>query len=69
MTDDRQLSPDAEIAVHLIKAGREILAAARSAIDTLDGMLEIMEQKVGTPAETKAAVEPIPIRRPATSGP
>ncbi len=63
MTDDRQLSPDAEIAVHLIRAGREILAASRSAIDALDAVLAVMEDRVGSPTEQRSVVEAIPIRR------
>jgi hypothetical protein len=70
MTDqpDPQLAPDAEIAVHLIRAGREILAASKAAIEALDAVLAVMEDKVGKPAEAPATLEAIPIRRPDSAG-
>ncbi len=60
---DQQLGPDAEIAVHLIRAGREILAATKAAIDSLDAVLAVMEDRVGTPSASKTSVEEIPINR------
>lgn len=57
------LSPDAEVAVHLIRAGRELLAAAKSAIDGLDAALEMLEERVASGAAPRATIEPIPIRR------
>jgi hypothetical protein len=65
MADDQQArSPEAEAAVHLIRAGREFLAAARSVIDALDAYLEVAEQRVGQPRKASSAgVQAIPIRR------
>jgi hypothetical protein len=63
MMSDQQLTPDAEIAVHLIRAGREILAATKAAIESLDAVLAVMEDRVGTPSTPKASVDAIPINR------
>jgi hypothetical protein len=48
---------------HLIRAGRELLAAARSTIDTLDAFLAMLEEREATNRQGHSAVEPIPIRR------
>lgn len=56
-------SLEAEAAVHLIRAGRELLAAAKSVIEGLDAYLEILEERVGTPAKPPASIQAIPIRR------
>lgn len=62
-TDREQLSMEAEAAVHLIRAGRELLSAAKAVIEGLDAYLEVLEQRVGTPPKPSAKIEAIPIRR------
>ncbi len=63
MANETSRSPEAEAAVHLIRAGRELLGAARAVIDGLDAYLEVLEQRVGTPAGPRAPIQAIPIRR------
>ena len=48
---------------HLIRAGRELLAAARSTIDTLDAFLAMLEEREAARVHGHSKVEPIPIRR------
>jgi hypothetical protein len=54
---------EAEAVVHLIRAGREMLAATKSVIEGLDAFLEILEQRVSTSAKPHAPIQAIPIRR------
>jgi hypothetical protein len=54
---------EAEAAVHLIRAGRELLGAWKSVIEGLDAYLELLEQRVGAPAKHNAPIQAIPIRR------
>lgn len=54
-------------AVHLIRAGRELLAAARSAIDALDAYLEVLEEQRLRGAKPEPTVQAIPIRRAETT--
>lgn len=61
--DAKQLSMEAEAAVHLIRAGRELLSAAKAVIEGLDAYLEVLEQRVGTPSKPSATIQAIPIRR------
>jgi hypothetical protein len=56
-------SLEAEAAVHLIRAGRELLSAAKAVIEGLDAYLEVLEQRVGTSQKPVAPIEVIPIRR------
>ena len=54
-------APDAS--EHLIRAGRELLSAFRSALDGLDAFLEMMEERSNA-ARPQATVQSIPISRP-----
>ena len=62
-TGEQQLSMEAEAAVHLIRAGRELLSAAKAVIEGLDAYLEVLEQRVGTPPKPSTKIQAIPIRR------
>ena len=53
----------ADVELHLIRAGRELLAAAKSMIEGLDAALEVLEQRVESGSRPAAKIEPIPIRR------
>ena len=61
MSDDRNYAGEVEL--HLIRAGRELLAAAKGVIEGLDAALEILEQRVEAGSTPRPTVEPIPIRR------
>lgn len=65
MVDDQTAGNDyiSDVEIHLIRAGRELLAAARTFIDGLDAALEALEQRVESGSKPQPAVEPIPIRR------
>ena len=63
MSENKPLDPLAEVELHLIRAGRELLAAARGVIDGLDAALEVMEERVATRGNPPVTVEAIPIRR------
>lgn len=63
MPDPQATNPVVEIEVHMIRAGRELLAAAKSVIDGLDAALEALEARVEAQAQPRPAVEAIPIRR------
>ncbi|MEX2540068.1 MAG: hypothetical protein WD646_15590 [Actinomycetota bacterium] len=56
-------APDAT--EHVIRAGRELLAAFKSMLDGLDGFLNIMEERSGA-ARKETTIEAIPIRRAST---
>jgi hypothetical protein len=58
---DRNFQADVEL--HLIRAGRELLAAAKSMIEGLDAALEMLEQRVESGTAPAPKIEPIPIRR------
>lgn len=53
-------APDAT--EHVIRAGRELLAAFRSVLEGLDGFLSVMEER-SSGAREQATVEAIPVRR------
>jgi hypothetical protein len=57
-------APDAT--EHVIRAGRELLAAFKSALEGLDGFLNIMEERSSS-ARKQAPIEAIPIRRGTTA--
>jgi hypothetical protein len=61
MSDEKNFTADVE--VHLIRAARELLAAAKGVIEGLDAALEVMEERAGTKAQPRPTIEPIPIRR------
>jgi hypothetical protein len=65
MADRPDLGPldDRNATEHLIRAGRELLAAARSTIDTLDAFLAMLEEREAASRSGGSKVEPIPIRR------
>ena len=54
---------EAEAAVHLIRAGREFLAASKAMIEGLDALLELLETRVASGAKPAAKIQAIPIRR------
>jgi hypothetical protein len=54
---------DRDATEHLIRAGREVLAAARSTIDALDAFLATMEERHGAAKQKPSTVQAIPIRR------
>lgn len=54
-----------EATEHLIRAGRELLAAFRSALEGLDTFLNTIEER-GTATRQQATVQPIPVRRTPT---
>lgn len=56
----------AEIELHLIRAGRELLAAAKGVIESLDAALEVMEERATSASSPKPKIEAIPIRRNVT---
>jgi hypothetical protein len=56
-------NPVAEFELHLIRAGREFLAATKSLIEGLDAALEALEHRVETQAAPAPKIEAIPIRR------
>lgn len=62
---DPDLGPldDRNTTEHLIRAGRELLAAARTTIDTLDAFLAMLEEREAAGRTPTSSVEPIPIRR------
>ena len=53
----------AEVELHLIRAGRELLAAAKGVIEGLDAALEMLEEKAAASARPRPTIEAIPIRR------
>jgi len=53
-------APDAT--EHVIRAGREMLAAFKSVLEGLDGFLNIMEERSSS-ARNQTTIEAIPIRR------
>lgn len=55
-----------DVEVHLIRAARELLAAAKSVIEGLDAALEVMEERAAAGAKPRQKIEPIPIRRTTT---
>ena len=61
-------SIEAEAAVHLIRAGREFLAASKAMIEGLDALLEVLETRVASAAKPAATIQAIPIRRDARQG-
>jgi hypothetical protein len=64
MTDEETtLRPDLEAAVHVIRAGRELLGAAKSVIEGLDAYLAILEERVAAPKKAPPTIQAIPIRR------
>lgn len=67
MGDDKPdiRSIEAEAAVHLIRAGREFLAASKAMIEGLDALLELLETRVASTAKPSAPIQAIPIRRDA----
>jgi hypothetical protein len=52
-----------EATEHLIKAGREMLAAFRSVLEGFDAFLNTMEERSAAAGKPKESVEAIPIRR------
>ncbi len=57
-------APDAT--EHVIRAGREMLAAFKSLLEGLDGFLNIMEERSSS-TRKQATIEAIPIRRGTTA--
>ncbi len=57
-------APDAT--EHVIRAGREMLAAFKSVLEGLDGFLTIMEERSSS-ARKQTPIEAIPIRRAAAA--
>jgi hypothetical protein len=54
---------EAEAIVHLIRAGREMLAASKAVIEGMDALLEVLEARVGSGTKPPAPIQAIPIRR------
>ncbi len=65
-TDVRAI--EAEAVVHLIRAGREFLAANKAMIEGLDALLEVLETRVASGAKPPSPIQAIPIRRDAQRG-
>ncbi len=57
-------APDAT--EHVVRAGREMLAAFKSVLEGLDGFLNIMEERSSS-ARKQTPIEAIPIRRGTTA--
>jgi hypothetical protein len=58
-------NPVVDFEVHMIRAGREFLAATKSLIEGLDAALEALEQRAVSQSAPPSKVQPIPIRRDA----
>ena len=56
---------EADAIVHMIRAGREFLAASKAMIDGLDALLETLENRVASGARPSTPIQAIPIRRDA----
>ena len=61
--EQSQTRMELEAAVHLIRAGRELLAASKAVIEGLDALLEVLETRVASGAKPPAPIQAIPIRR------
>jgi hypothetical protein len=59
---------EADAAVHLIRAGREFLAASKSMIEGMDALLELLETRLASGAKPSAPIQAIPIRRDVQRG-
>jgi hypothetical protein len=59
---------EAEAAVHLIRAGREFLAASKSMIEGMDALLELLETRLASGAKPATPIQAIPIRRDVQRG-
>jgi hypothetical protein len=58
---------DLDPAIHLIRAGRELLAAAKSMIDGMDAYLAVLEEQRLTAGKPESKIQAIPIRREQTA--
>ena len=63
--EQSQTRMELEAAVHLIRAGRELLAASKAVIEGLDALLEVLETRVAAGSKPAAPIQAIPIRRDA----
>lgn len=52
---------------HLIKAGRELLSAFKSAFEGLEAFLSVMEDRASAAKKPESTIEAIPIRRESKS--
>ena len=59
---------EAEAAVHLIRAGREFLAASKAMIEGMDALLELLETRIASGAKPPTPIQAIPIRRDVQRG-
>lgn len=68
-SDNRDIRAiEADAIVHMIRAGREFLAASKAMIEGLDAMLEMLETRVGSSSKPSAPIQAIPIRRDVQRG-
>ncbi len=64
MADEQgEKQQEADVTVHLIRAGRELLGAAKSVIEGLDAYLAMMEERGDSPQKAESSIQAIPIRR------
>jgi hypothetical protein len=52
-----------EATEHLLRAGREMLAAMRSALEGIDAFLNLMEERSTAAKKPKSGIQAIPIDR------